>query len=375
MPAIADSLKSVASSVLRNNSALESWSLPDERAPCVVLFLQRLGDSVITASFVNALRKRYPEMPIDILGRPSLREVCGTFTSFREYFDIEFPLYKHHRRGISDLSQTLRTLQAVRRRKYSYCINLVGDVRENLVGWMTGAKWRIAPVWSPDHPFARKITPGNTPWITNRGIKISSEYSSYYQALRFMASQLGIGDFEWPRRLVQIEEVRKPVTIALHPGSSHPSKQWGTEKWKTLIRQLDARGYRTLLLGSPEEREYLLTEFGTEIRDLGIDVITSEVRRLASCLAESDLLVGMDSFSAHVAHSVGVPAVVMHGSSEVEVMNPPGSIGLSAAHLCDDFPCYYKYPCKDTAGAYRCSRGIETSSVLDAVLTLVKRGN
>jgi ADP-heptose:LPS heptosyltransferase len=371
MSVVTDYLKAVASSAFQGDSGLESWSFPDERGRCLVLFMQRLGDAVIASGFVNTLHKRYPEMPIDILGRPGLREVCATFTSFQEYFGIDLPFWGAHRKSYSDVMSALRTIRAIRRRKYSYCINLIGDIRENLVGRMTGARWRVAPVWSPGHPFAQLITPGNARWMTNCGIRIPAEYSSYYESMSVLARQLGMGDIEWPRHLARQQDGEKPVTVAIHPGSSHPSKQWGAAKWKNLIRDLDSRGYQTVFVGSPEERAFLLEEFSQEIRDCGSGVWTSDVSGLATFVSSVDALVGMDSFSAHVAHSVGVPAIVLHGSTEVGIMDPPDSIGLSAGHLCKFFPCHYKYPCKGTEGEYCCSRGIETSEVVDALLSVL----
>jgi heptosyltransferase-3 len=207
--------------------------------------------------------------------------------------------------------------------------------------------------------------------MTNCGIRIPAEYSSYYESMSVLARQLGMGDIEWPRHLARQQDGEKPVTVAIHPGSSHPSKQWGAAKWKNLIRDLDSRGYQTVFVGSPEERAFLLEEFSQEIRDCGSGVWTSDVSGLATFVSSVDALVGMDSFSAHVAHSVGVPAIVLHGSTEVGIMDPPDSIGLSAGHLCKFFPCHYKYPCKGTEGEYCCSRGIETSEVVDALLSVL----
>jgi len=79
----------------------------------------------------------------------------------------------------------------------------------------------------------------------------------------------------------------------------------------------------------------------------------------------------MDSFSVHAAYGLGIPAVVLHGSSDLAVINPPDGVELSAGHLCDVFPCHYTYPCRNSEGAYRCVRGIETNSVTTAVQQII----
>ena len=350
---------------------LKNWEFPDGRGRCLFLFMRHMGDTLIACGFLNALRRRYPEMTIDILGRPDLREVCERFAAFHEYIGVDLPVYGHHRRSSSDVRQATQTLLMVRRRKYDYCINLMGDLRENVIARLTGAKWSISPVWAADHLFARKITPGMS-WISNRGIEVPQECSNYYDALNLLAARVGLGRIEWPEQAKERRAPGKTATIAIHPGGSHPSKHWASDKWKALMRELNLRDYRVILLGAPSERNYLLGEFEREIADCRIEVKTTDLSGLLASVSSADLLVGMDSFSVHVAHAAGVPVVVLHGSSELGVMNPPGSIELSAASLCDVFPCHYKYPCKDTEGAYRCVRGIETSAVISAVGALVR---
>ena len=353
---------------------LKSWKFPDERGRCLILFMRHMGDTVITCGFVNSLRRRYPEMRVDILGRPDLREVCAAFSSFDEYIGVDFPVYGHHRRGLSDVKHALQAMLAVRRKHYTYCVNLVGDVRENLIGWMTGAQWKISPAWSQGHMFARKITPGMS-WISNCGIEIPVEYRNYYDSLEYLAARLGLGKPEWHRRTARKRARAEPPIVALHPGASHPSKRWETDKWKTLIRDLKTRGFRMTLLGSPAERGDLFAAFDQEIRDGAVEVRTSDLAGMLEAVGEADLLVGMDSFSVHVAYAAGVPVVILHGSSDPGVINPPGGIELSAGNLCDVFPCHYKYPCKNSEGEYRCVRGIKTGEVVNAVGTLTGMEN
>lgn len=122
-----------------------------------------------------------------------------------------------------------------------------------------------------------------------------------------------------------------------------------------------------MLLGAPAERPELLKEFEREIAGCRVELITEELEGFLSSVGRASLLVGMDSFSVHAAYGLGVPVIELHGSSDLAVMNPPDGIELSAGHLCDVFPCHYKYPCRNSEGAYRCVRGIETTSVVAAV--------
>jgi heptosyltransferase III len=345
---------------------LKSWTFPDAQGRCLILAMRHMGDAVIASGFVNALRHQYPGMKIHILGRPELREVFAAFASFDEYIGVDLPVYGHHRRAAADLHKAISIALVVRKRKYTYCINLVGDIRENLIGLISGAKWNVGPVWGKNHLFRKKMTPGTAWWITNRGIEIPEKYSNLYDSLQHFARSLGLQGLEWRRRPERARGAQGPQTIALHPGASHPSRHWPKEKWRDVIKRLDDGGYRMILLGSPHERTELLSAFGEELAACDVEVRTGDLQDLISTLANVDLVVGMDSLSAHVAHSLGVPVVVLNGSAPPSIMTPPGSIALSTGHLCNDFPCYYAFPCAGKDGEYRCCRGIEPVAVFNA---------
>ena len=133
------------------------------------------------------------------------------------------------------------------------------------------------------------------------------------------------------------------------------------------MRALHASGCKLVILGSPREASALRDEFRTEITDLGAELIAEQFPGFLTALAGVDLLIGMDSLSAHAASAVGIPCVVLNGSSDPRIMTPPGSAPVSAGHLCKVFPCNYSYPCRNSQDQYICCRGIEVEDVLGAM--------
>jgi len=154
---------------------------------CLLLAMRHLGDSVILAGLVNSLRSQFPEMSVDILGRPGLQVILRSFSSFRDYIEIDLPLYGHHRRDGTALSAALHTMLSLRRRKASWCINTIGDVRENLIGRLVGSEASIAPVFEQGHLFKRKMTDKWASILPRYGIRIPSSFSSYYDSLDYFA--------------------------------------------------------------------------------------------------------------------------------------------------------------------------------------------
>lgn len=265
------------------------------------------------------------------------------------------------------MRRAARTILDARARKYDYCLNLIGDVRECFLGWLIHATWTVGPIWQSGHLFKQKITDRLAPSFLNLGVVIPAENGNYYDSLTYFAAKLGISDLDWKAGPKTIRRIGHSSRIALHPGASHPSRHWPTEKWKQLMSQLYADGNKLFLIGAPEESKGLQDSFAEEIQSMNITMLCGDLANLSANLSNIDLLVGMDSLSVHLAYAHSVPAVVLNGSSDPRVLAPPGSVGLSAGHLCADFPCNYKYPCRNQAHEFVCCRGIETNEVEVAV--------
>ena len=347
-------------------------ALPKAGGSCLILLMRHLGDAVIASGIMNALHSHNPTMTVDILGRRELRGVAASFGHFAEYIEADLPFFGHHRRNLGAMWSAFQAMRLVRRRKYDYCINVIGDFRENLIGKLAGAKWNVAPVWERGHIFKNKMTDTNASWLANRGIKIPSFNSNYYDSLEHFAHQLGLQGLEWRGESRSSEGPNVVRSIGLHPGASHASRRWPNDKWRLLARELNARGYKVKVLGSPFERDGLLATFREEIASGELEVSTEDMPGLLSSLSKVDLLVGMDSFSVHAAHALNIPTIVLNGSSDPSIMTPPGGAAVSAGHLCKQFPCYYDYPCVGTEGEYVCVRGIEVEAVLKAFDSTIK---
>ena len=136
-----------------------------------------------------------------------------------------------------------------------------------------------------------------------------------------------------------------------------------------MIRRLHADGKKIILLGSPSERSGLFDAFNDEIKNFSLDVVTESLPIVLDSLSKSDILVGMDSFSVHAAHALGIPVIVLHGPFDPAVMTPPGGIPLSSGNMCKVFPCYNKPSCRGTEYEYICIRGIEVNAVVNAIET------
>ena len=356
----------------QSRSQLPFTSLSNRKGRALVLSLRHLGDAVIGAGLINTLTENNPNLEIDILGRSNLKAVFEELASFHEFVEIDLPLFRHHRKRLQDIRSAYRTIASVRTRRYDYCVNLIGDIRENFVGKLTGAKYNIAPIWEAGHLFKRKMTDTGASLLLNAGISMPASESSFYKSIERFAGGLGLPGLRWKQAIDS--STKDDALVALHPGASHPSRQWPSKHWQDLARSLHHLGYSLIVLGASPERAHLLDIFNETALGFSPEIFTGNMHEFFLRLVRVKTLIGMDSFSVHAAYALGIPAVVLNGSADPSILTPPGCIPVSAGHLCNQFPCYYNFSCEGTAQEYICSRGIECRDVLIALEKLAARG-
>lgn len=337
----------------------------------LVLSLRHLGDTVVAAGMVNALSAGFEDIVVDVLGRREMQSVTERFCRVREFIPIEIPVFGHHRKGPGALADAMRKIVALRARRYDVCLNLTGDVRENIIGWMTRARVNAGPSWPKSHPFRRHIRTADIPRVLTFPIPIDESARGYYDSMEDLARQMGATRLFWPENREGARESGQ--VIALHPGASHESKRWTVEKWKQLIRTLSAEGYHIRLYGSRGEYERLCNEYSEETADCGVDIVGGNISEFISSLSSAALLIGMDSFAVHAAHALGIPTVVLHGPYDPSVMTPPSGVPISAGALCPVFPCYRGKACSNATSKYVCVRGIDVADVRGAVEAVRER--
>jgi ADP-heptose:LPS heptosyltransferase len=333
---------------------------------CLILSMRHLGDAVIVAGFVNALSERYRGIAVDVMGRRDLRGVTEAFCSIREYIPIELPVFGHHRKSLAEIRDALGKIGLLRNRKYDCCINLMGDLRENTIGHIVGARKNISPAWPEASPFRKHIRTARLFGLAGKG-SIPVNGAGYYASIESFARQLGLPALRWPKTTRSTRTQADVPVVGIHPGASQPSKQWPAENWRELIRRLDELGCKVRIYGSPSETDRLHHDFAAEIDTFEIEVVTAGIAGFLESLVTLDLLVCMDSFSSHAAHAVGLPTFVLHGPFDPSVMTPPSGTPLSAGNMCGIFPCYKGQSCANRKSEYICVRGIQVEAVLKAV--------
>jgi lipopolysaccharide heptosyltransferase II len=292
-----------------------------------VLFvrLRSLGDTVLSTPLYRALKAWRPDLRIAVLVESPNDEVLKHNSDVDQVLTI--PLGQG---AFSSLWSRGRTLQTIRAGQFDCCINLHGGTTSSWLTFLSGSRYRVglkkfrnslAYTHVLDVPIRR---PDGTKWHT-------VEYQMEW--LR----QLGLPESDIPGlRVIPSPELETPVLKRLHglglkPGSPYaviqPTSRFLTKEWTpegfaeiaaSLVRE---HGFQVVLSGGPGEEAKLRGVAERCKEDVCVcgDVSIGE---LLWVLRHAKLFVGNDSGPTHLAAALGLPTVVLFGSSDAQVWYP-----------------------------------------------------
>jgi heptosyltransferase-3 len=277
-----------------------------------------------------------------------------------------FPVGTFNKRSVREILGFLREAMEVRRMRPTISLDMVGDFRERLFARLICSRQHLHIGWSPDHPYQGIIRNpfghGHPSLVV--GPETPNVYAGYARFVDALLRAAGLSDSPGPQLVAR--ERSGPVTVGLHPSASQECKVWPAADWVLLTQQLLAYGIDLVAFGAESERsslESMFAPFGAQVR-----ISTGSIPEFAQELAQLDVLVGLDSFSVHMAENVGTPSVMLVGPNDPVLFAPPRATVISSSGGCAAWPCFNRPTCQGTAGEYVCIRSITFERVRDAVL-------
>lgn len=340
--------------------------MSEERLACLIAG-RNLGDIVIVSGVVRQLigsgyAERYlvwtrPQMEFMFRGLPNCEVICSPFpVGTRKGFDA---------RG---LAAWLRAIRRIRSRRPSVSLDFVGDFRERMFGRLIGSARHLHIGWGRDHPYRNLIR--NPLGQGCPFIRVPAQIANAYEGYQLMVGELThkhpAGATAWePDDLRPRRRDAKSWRVGLHPFASQACKLWPTERWVNLTRELLADGCTVIVFSAPAERDHLESIFA-KVRE-EVTMVTGDIEEFFAAVSRLDLMIGLDSFSVHLAQRAGVRSIMINAGSPPELWRVPSGITLAASGGCRRYPCYNVAPCRGTNYENACVRAITESDVLAAV--------
>jgi lipopolysaccharide heptosyltransferase II len=158
--------------------------------------------------------------------------------------------------------------------------------------------------------------------------------------------------------------------VAIHPGSTAPSRRYPPESYAEVARRLvQDHGLRVVFTGGASERGEIervrLGMAGAPSLSLAGELDLGE---LAALIARAPLLVSNNTGPVHVASAVGTPVVDLYA-----LTNPQHTPwGVPHRVLNHDVPCKYCYKSLCPEGHHDCLRLVAPGQVVEAAIELLR---
>ncbi|MDB6169451.1 MAG: lipopolysaccharide core biosynthesis protein [Verrucomicrobia bacterium] len=254
-----------------------------------LLFLRggALGDFLVTLPALAALRSRWPDARIELVGNAT----AAALVLDRGLFDRVHSQHEARWAGLyaDELTDELKRWL----REFDVVLNYFPDPARELA--------RHFPLRSGQVFLSAPPTPA-----------IAPAGAHFCAPLRELG--IGPGDFVYPLRTASPEA----SLIGLHPGSGSSRKNWPADRWQTLATWLERDLHASLVIFSGEaEPVGVLAGIGRAFRSRPLGEVADQ---LACCR----LFIGHDSGISHLAAACGTPAILLFGPTDPKVWAPPG---------------------------------------------------
>ena len=258
-----------------------------------------LGDFLLTLPVLHALRSSAPASRLEVLAYPGIASLARTSGLVDQVRSIEYgPLAGFFTRGAT-LDPELQ--------KYFGSFDLV-----------------VSYLYDPDGIFAENLRTSGVKRLVEGPSRVTGTSHAIDQLAAPLAT-LGIPLAGRSTRLAVASAAETRTTLALHPGSGSPAKNWPTNCWRELAeRLLEAQpNIRIAIVGGEADAAALQS-----MRSLTANARVSfwenlPMDTLASRLAGSALYAGHDTGISHLAAATGTPCLLLFGPTDPGIWAPP----------------------------------------------------
>jgi heptosyltransferase I len=348
--------------------------LPDSVKDILLVRLSAIGDVALSTALLPGIRQKWPEARIHWVVEDMGAEVLRGNPSITDL--IILPRKKWTKMLKSGhIFASLGEIRAMRRRlreiKADIAIDAQGLLRSALWVYASGAKVRIGihPQEGSRHLMTHTVERDGNP--TGR---ICNDY-------RLFLEFIGAGDCAFKLDLVPTPAARifaadkmnglGRAPVFLYPFTTRPQKHWFPERWAALAGRITAEtGREVWILGGPdnEEAANAIAKMSGVMESIRIVAgRDSNLETKMGLMEKAAAAVGVDTGLSHISLGLGVPTIVLFGSTDIySDIAPLSGIVLNARMPCA--PCNRHPTCGND---FTCMKKIGVDEVFTALRSLL----
>ena len=345
----------------------------------LVIWLDLIGDLVLSMTIVRTLKRSYPEAEIDLLALPASAQVVMHDPDLNDIITYDPNVWRRPKALLQakNWRNSYNLLRLLRARHYDIAVSAFGNWAA-IIAALSGTKRRVGfgresyPGFMTDSVRGHHWRPGDHKHEVDYCLELAKAAgATVCPADRI--SRL----YVYPLAQQQLQQLlidegleqEKPL-IACHLSSNNgQSKRWPIPYWATLIdkliRDLDAQ---VVLTGAPGDKP-LIANVTRQMHQQAINLAgKTSLPQLVALLQQASLVIGGDSGPMHIAAAVGTPLIAIHGPTDPALSGP---ISPTATVLRSDIWCSPCYNAQDTADCRffttQCMKNILPSRVFKVV--------
>ncbi len=155
--------------------------------------------------------------------------------------------------------------------------------------------------------------------------------------------------------------------VLMHVGCGDPRKAWPAEKWSELARRMVARGFRVALAGRGASDRRAISRIAAAAPGCADCCDAFDLPELGAAIGRARAIVAHDSVAAHIAAAAGAPAVVITPGIDPECWRPMGENTIA---IVNPAPCS---PCFRGCAGMECVRELPVARVAAALSQVLER--
>ena len=287
--------------------------------------LRSIGDIVLMTPALALLKRWRADLKISVLV-----ESCF-FALLEANSDVDQLICLDGKQpGNSDWRVRLGRVREIRSQRFAVAVNLHGGPTSAWITAASGAQWRVGFAHYPRKIIYNLQVPDARLILAQEIVHTTEHQASALFWLGLPREEIPAPQLVVPSRWEDSARTRleglainsgTPFAV-VHPTALFPTKQWPPERFAELGKYLEKeKGLTTVYTCGPGESSVLDAveqATGKSIRRLE-DLHLAE---LMAILEQASLFVGNDSGPAHIAGALGVPSVVIFGSSNSRIWKP-----------------------------------------------------
>ena len=302
-----------------------------------ILFIRmdHLGDIICSLPSLHAIRRTYPQSKITVLCGPWSKQVLEMNPHLYDELIIwDAPWSNKNKTFLSGrllFHKLLSFITAIRAHHFDLVIQPRGEEMNVFFAAFSNGNQVVSGI-NTNHPLLQYMMNYiDSPVVYN-------DYKTYHisEWPKLCLKELGIQILDEDiKNCVHVNtlklEIQNDINLwrtngyticCLMIGSGSSLRQWPTNRFIDLIRELYARRVYSILLGGPGEipiRNTIVNNIGVPVLDM-VDKLAFD--ELASVLNESEFVISLDTSIMHFASLLGKKVIALFGAGNIELAKP-----------------------------------------------------